>query len=328
MASRKDSGGGSLEGLEQAATFGGPGWQPRQAEHADELAQGRHWAPYRVCSEVSRLQAVLLAWPGPELDVGERPDRHLMLGRVSVPAIQRQAQAIAAFFRSQGVRVHLHRPASAPPPNYVFMRDLFMMTPQGAVLGRPAGIQRAGEERWAAEALALAGVPILRTLTGRATFEGADALWLRPDLVLLATGLRTNERGAAQVTEVLNQQGVQVERLVLPATGIQHLLGMVTPLDFDLAAVHGGKADEPTLRRLGELGLDCLVLQPDDELLHRRSNNFVALAPREVVMPAGCPRTRALFEERSVTCHELDVGEYVKAAGALGCLTGILAREV
>ncbi|MFH1465217.1 MAG: arginine deiminase family protein [Pseudomonadota bacterium] len=309
-----------------AASFGGPGWQPRATTHAEEVAAGRLWAPYRVRSEVAPLEAVLLAWPGQELALEGDPDAHLMLAPVSVPAIQRQAAAVAEFFRGQGVRVHLARPASPPPPNFIFQRDLFFMTPEGAVLGRPAGVQRAGEERFTAEALALAGVPILRTLTGQATFEGADALWLRPDLVLLGLGTRTNAAGADQVEAVLAEQGVTLRRTELPRTGVQHLLGVLTPVDTDLCLVHGGHASEAQLGLLRDLCIEPLVLPPGPELTHGRSNNVVALAPRRVVMPAGCPQSRALLEAHGVICFELDVGEYVKAAGALGCLTGVLSR--
>jgi N-dimethylarginine dimethylaminohydrolase len=311
---------------DQAASFGGPGWRVRSASHAEDLLEGRLWSPYRVASEVGRLEAVLLAWPGPELDVGDDPDAHLMIGRVNVARIQRQARDIADYYRSHGVRVHTHRPARRPPPNYVFMRDLFMMTPEGAVLGRPAGLQRAGEERWAAEALALAGVPILRTLRGGATFEGADALWISPQLVLLGTGVRTNHEAAQQLEDLLSELGVRLERVPLPRTGVQHLLGVVNLIDSDLAAINGAKADTRLLDRLGDLGVQPIVIPPGEELLDRRSNNFVTMAPRWVVMPSDCTATRDQLEAHGVRCDELDVSEYVKAAGALGCLTGILSR--
>lgn len=311
---------------EAAASFGGPGWQVRSASHAEDVADGCRWAPYRVSSEVTRLEAVLLAWPGLELDVGDDPDAHLMLGRVNVARIQRQARTIADYYRGHGVRVHFHRPAQRPPPNYVFMRDLFMMTPEGAVLGRPAGVQRAGEERWAAEALALAGVPILRTMRGGATFEGADALWVSPRRVLLGTGVRTNTQAARQLDSVLAELGVELECVPLPRTGVQHLLGVVNLIDQDLAAINGAKADPTLLARLEALGIQAVVIPPGEELLDRRSNNFVTMAPRWIIMPAGCPATRAQLEARGVRCDELEVGEYVKAAGALGCLTGVLSR--
>ena len=44
-------------------------------------------------------------------------------------------------------------------------------------------------------------------------------------------------------------------------------------------------------------------------------------------MPAGNPRTQAYFESLGINCHTVDVSELRKAAGAVGCLTGIVERE-
>jgi N-dimethylarginine dimethylaminohydrolase len=54
--------------------------------------------------------------------------------------------------------------------------------------------------------------------------------------------------------------------------------------------------------------------------------NFVTLAPRHLLMPAGCPRTRARYEARGIRVEEVDVSEYLLAAGGIGCATGVLAR--
>jgi N-dimethylarginine dimethylaminohydrolase len=63
-------------------------------------------------------------------------------------------------------------------PNLIFMRDLFLMTPEGVLLGRPASTVRAGEERWAQLGLARAGVPLVGAIRGVGSFEVADALWV------------------------------------------------------------------------------------------------------------------------------------------------------
>ena len=153
--------------LDAAATHGGAGWLARTATHAEEIAAGELWSPYSVRSEVAPLQAVLLSWPGEELALDGDPDEQLMLEPVDVPAIQAQAEGLQAAYESAGVRVHLFRPDTPPPPNLIFMRDLFFMTPEGAILARPAALQRAGEERFAARALTAAGVPILGTAAER-----------------------------------------------------------------------------------------------------------------------------------------------------------------
>jgi N-dimethylarginine dimethylaminohydrolase len=54
--------------------------------------------------------------------------------------------------------------------------------------------------------------------------------------------------------------------------------------------------------------------------------NFVTLGPRHVLMPAGCPLTRATYEAAGISCQEVEIEELLKAAGGMGCLTGILSR--
>ena len=53
---------------------------------------------------------------------------------------------------------------------------------------RPASTVRAGEERYVAAALGALGVPILMSVHGNGTFEGADAMWAAPDLCFVADG--------------------------------------------------------------------------------------------------------------------------------------------
>ena len=55
--------------------------------------------------------------------------------------------------------------------------------------------------------------------------------------------------------------------------------------------------------------------------------NLVTLGPRQVLMAAGNPNTQGFLESLGVTCHTVEVDELGKAAGAIGCLTGILHRK-
>ena len=56
--------------------------------------------------------------------------------------------------------------------------------------------------------------------------------------------------------------------------------------------------------------------------------NGVVLGPREWVMPEGCPGIREKLEHEGVKVHALAVDAYVQAAGALGCLTSVIRREL
>ena len=122
----------------------------------------------------------------------------------------------------------------------MFCADLFFLTPEGAILGRPASTVRAGEERWVARRLADLGVPIVRSVRGQGTFEGADAMWLDARTVLVGRGLRTNAEGVRQVTATLAEMGVQAIAVDLP-WGAMHLMGTLRIADRDLAIAWPGR---------------------------------------------------------------------------------------
>lgn len=293
-------------GTERPSTLRGLGWAHRVATHAEEMAEGQLWAGFHVGSEVAPLQAVLLTWPSDGLAYEGDPRDWLMAARPDLERMREQAQALADFYLGLGVAVHWLRAADKAPPNLIFARDLFFMTPEGAILGRMAARQRAGEERYAQLALATAGVPILASPRGAATFEGADALWVRPDRVLVGIGNRTNRAGFDLVARVLAEQGVLALAVDLPGT-VQHLLGAMNLYDADHAVTTDAT---PSLRgALMEAGIREVEFEPDEEVRLGRALNFVTLAPGEVLMPAGAPRTRARLEVLGVRVHERPVGE-------------------
>jgi arginine deiminase len=306
-----------------AAAYGGAGWSPRTTSLRQEM--GDVWGPWGIASEWGPLQAVLLHRPGVEVEGLADPDAAQMLAPVDSVAMRRDHDALAEAYRRAGVAVHYLEPSTTPPPNTLFVRDLFFTTPEGAILARPASTVRAGEERHVARRLAELGLPILRSVRGSGTFEGADALWVDEKTVLLATGLRTNAEGATQVESLLREMGVEVIRVGLPY-GAMHLLGVINFADRDLAVAWPGRVPYQAVEAVRER--DCEVLWLPDEVEARQGMalNFVALGPRRVLMPAGCPLTRATYEAVGISCQEVEIGELLKAAGGMGCLTGILSR--
>lgn len=311
--------------LSRPATYGGPGWHPRQSSLSTEIAEGIIWRPCGYRSESSRLTDVVLSWPGAELEFSCPPDAMLMLDRINLAAIRRQTEGLVSFYESQGITVHLVRP-NLPPPNFLFQRDLFWATPSGIVLARPAALQRAGEERFAAEALSRIGVPIVMHFRGTATFEGADALWLDPKTVLLGTGVRTNTEAARQLTPFLAELDIELFQIPLPEKS-QHLLGIINPVASDLAVVHGGKITQDLTDILQAKNITTILLEDDAELNSQMGMNFVTLSPGKIVMPTGAPAVKCRLEDHGIEVHQIDIGEYLKAAGGLACLTGILRRD-
>jgi arginine deiminase len=304
-----------------SAAYGGPGWSPRTGSLRDDI--GTVWASCGSDSEWRPLRAVLLHRPGGELDVVD-PDGAQLLERLVVARAAAQHAAMAAACRSEGVAVHYVEPAVASP-NLMFCADLFFMTPAGAILARPASTVRAGEERWVARRLADLGVPILRSVAGRGTFEGADAMWLDERTVMIGRGLRTNEEGATQVAATLAEQGVAAVVVQLPP-GAMHLMGQLRIVARDLAFVRRGRLDDDALAALRAHGYDVHFF-PDEAELASFAHNFVVLSPRRILMPDGNPVSQRCYEALGVACATVAVDELAKAAGAIGCLTGVLQRD-
>jgi len=311
---------------ETPATFGGSGWTARQGTHAEDVRSGALWHPCGVWDEWSPLESVLLSRPSAVFATPGDPEEWLMLSWPDLEQLQREHARVRDFFESQGVEVHVHQPSTPPPPNYLFMRDLVFMTPEGAIVGRPASAARAAEARFAQAALAELGVPVIASLRGMATMEGADCLWLDAQTVLVGEGIRTNAAGVRSVSEALAPMGVTVCTVPVPP-GAQHLLGVMVPLDRDLAVVDVDRVSPRLAGLLADHGVRTIAVPANEENRGRRGMNGVVLGPREWVMPSGCPGIRAQLEKEGVKVHELGVDAAVQAAGALGCLTAVIRRR-
>ena len=309
--------------LVNAAAYGGPGWSPRTASMRDEI--GSLWAPCGIDSEWAPLQSVLLHRPGPELAAAD-PDAAQQLDAIDAALAAAQHDSLAAAYQAEGVTVHYVDPQGSPPPNLMFVADLLFMTPAGAIVGRPASTVRAGEERWIARRLAEIGIPILRTVGGQGVFEGADAAWLDGHTVLVATGLRTNVEGAAQVAATLAELDVDVVHVGLPF-GAMHLMGTLRCTGPDLVITWHGRVPFAAVEALRARGYRVLFLPDEEETSRRSALNFVTLGPHRILMPAGSPTTRAFYEAAGIACHQVAIDELAKAAGGIGCMTGVLHRE-
>lgn len=283
------------------------------------------WSPRVVNSEHGSLFEVLLALPDPGLrpvtdpaTVGHRAsvDFRLLGEELMRLAICFESLNIGVRFLSAGV----HCGGETSAYNRMLVRDLFTMTPQGAIVARMAGIARAGSERHVARTLALLNVPILRTISGDATFEGADLIWGRSDVAFVGTGRHTNAAGFAQVSVTLREQGVRAIEVPLPDR-VTHLQDLVQIVDSDLAVVQAHASAELRDRLCG-FGMALVELPEDLEGM-----NFVVVGPRTVVVPSGSPGVTAALRRAGVAvAAELEASELVKTTGGIASATGILWR--
>jgi N-dimethylarginine dimethylaminohydrolase len=304
------------------AAYGGTGWSPRTTSLREEI--GRVWGACGLYDEWGPLRAVLLHRPGPELAVTD-PDSAQLLEPVDPERAAAEHDALAKAYGAEGILVHFVEPAGVPTPNLMFCADLFIMTPEGAIVGRPASTVRAGEERWVARRLADLGIPIVRTVRGDGTFEGADATWLDARTVVVGRGLRTNAEGAAQVAAILGDMGVAAIPVDLP-WGAMHLMGVLRIANRDLAIAWPGRLAVQAVEALRGRGYRVLFLPEAPAPDRSTALNFVTLAPGRILMAEGYPIFERFFEKAGLACRTTPVAELRRAAGGIGCLTGILER--
>jgi len=307
-----------------SAAYGGEGWQPRVRSLREEI--GSIWHSCGVNNEWAALRAILVHEPGEELLTLPDPNSVQMLALVDVTIAQLKQRALVKEYQNAGVKVYYVNPSEHFFPNQMFAADLFFMTPEGAVLARPASVIRAGEERWVARRLSDLGVPILGSIHGRGKFEGADAAWLNRNTVLVGRGFRTNDEGAEQLSGLLRTIGVKVIYVQMPK-GIMHLMGMLRFADGDLCITRPEASKSAVREALRSHGYKVVSAPDELENIKTMALNFVTLRPRDILMPAGNPVTQSFYENLGITCHTVNVNELIKAAGAVGCLTGILERD-
>lgn len=308
----------------KVAAHGGAGWSARKKSLRDEI--GEIWRACGVESEWSHLKAVLMHRPGHEIETVADANKALMLD-VPNPLLARcQHDSLVAAYRNAGITVFYVEPCSTPPPNQMFVADLFFMTPEGAVLARPASTVRAGEERFVAQKLAELHIPILRCVRGRGVFEGADAAWIDSTTVILGTGLRTNVEGAVQVKSLLQEMGIKVIKVILPE-GAMHLMGTLRVVDRDLAVCWRTRIPQVAVKALRDHGYDVVYVPDEKEATQGMALNFVTLGPKQILMPTGNPITQSFYEDIGIKSATVKVDELHKAAGGVACLTGVLERE-
>ncbi len=309
-----------------SSAYGGAGWSGRTRSLRQEI--GDLWTACGIDSEWARLRSVLLHRPGDELAASaEDADAVQMLAAVDVAIAQAEHDAMAEAYRANGVTVHYVEPEGAVAPNQMFCADLMFMTPEGLILARPASTVRAGEERQVARRVAALGMPILKGLSGTATFEGADAMWLNSGNVIIGHGPRTNSEAIEQIAMVLDEIGVDTLAVDMPY-GTMHLMGMLRFADRDLAIAWPRRTPHVAVLALRGHGYEVAFLPETDDSSMNRAMNFVTLGPRRILMNAGYGEIQSFFEGLGITCVTVEARELIKAAGGFGCLTGVLHREL
>jgi N-dimethylarginine dimethylaminohydrolase len=287
----------------------------------------RLWGDWGLCSEASRLEAVLLREPGREIENVDPVEARFREAITNPEKAREQHRRLAEVFKSNNVRVYYIEDMDVNCPNGYFVHDQFAMTPEGAILSRPALRIRRGEIKYTAKTLISLNIPIIRTIHGHGLFEGADLKWINEEAVVIGIGERTNIEGARQVMETLQAIGVK-EFIKLPVPESQvHVDGLFNIISHDLAILSPWHVPHEFVKKIREYGFEVVEVKSLKEATIDLAANIVALEPNKIVMALnGGEETKKYLREIGVKIVEVDVSELMKGGGSISCMTGRLKR--
>lgn len=280
----------------------------------------------------ARLLRVLMRRPGASLKAADPADWHYGPTFDAEKAV-RQYDEFAGLIEGAGAEILWIEDTGDGLADAMFTQDPSLMTDHGAVLLRMGKPLRRGETALHEQAYRQAGIPILGRIEEPGTVEGGDCVWLDSRTLIVGRGVRSNEEGIRQLSRMLSPHGFEVLGFDLPLwqgeEACLHLMSVISPLAADLALVFAPLLPAPFYQLLKHRGIH-LIEAPADEFhaSNGLSLNVLPLRPKDVVMIAGFPKTKAAMEEAgcTVTTFEGDA-LCIACEGGPTCLNRPVLRQ-
>jgi N-dimethylarginine dimethylaminohydrolase len=256
--------------------------------------------------------------------------QHLnFLGKPDIEIAAEEYKSFEAALQQHGTEIHYLPEDDSVNMDSIYCRDASIATNGGMIIcnmGKPA---RANEPLAEKKAYEANGIPVLGSITAPGTLEGGDVAWLDEHTLAVGHTYRTNEEGIRQLTAFLQPLGVTVITVPLPhykgTSDVFHLMSILSPVDTNLAVVYSPLM--PIVFRNLLLQRGYQLIEVPDEEFESMGCNVLALAPRECLMVAGNPKTKAALEKAGCKVTEYKGEEIsVKGGGGPTCLTRPLLR--
>ena len=280
-------------------------------------------------SMVAPLQTVLVRRPDEAFGAADPLLWHYA-GQPYLPLAQSEHDAFVNTLLGNGVEVVYHAEPLPDHADAIFVHDPVLMTDRGAIILHMGKPLRIGEEAAMEATLRRLGVPIHYRLSGEATAEGGDLLWLDERTLCVGLGFRTNAAGFAQLGEALVGSGVELVPVQLPyfegPEACLHLMSIISMVDDDLAVIYRPLLPVPFYRLL--VDRDIRLVDVDDEEFVTMGTNVLAIGPRNCLMLERNHMTRAALEEAGCRVATYRGDEMsLKTEGGATCLTRPILRS-
>jgi N-dimethylarginine dimethylaminohydrolase len=277
---------------------------------------------------VAPLRRALVKRPGAAFGRAFQDPALGFMHAVDLPRAQGEHDAFVDLLVRLGVEVDgLGAESGSADDIYTF--DPLLVADRGAIALRSGRASRRVETPVLAGWMTGHGIPTLGTIEAPGTVDGGDTFWLRPDLLCIGRGLRTNAAGARQLAALATAAGGEGRVFDLPywhgPDELLHLLSVISPVADDLAVVYEPLLPIGLWELLRDLGIRLLPV-PDEEFA-TLGCNILAIRPGVVVVASGNPRTRRALEAAGCEVHAFEAAEIgLNGGGGPTCLTRPILR--
>ncbi|OBQ67601.1 dimethylarginine dimethylaminohydrolase family protein [Mesorhizobium erdmanii] len=215
----------------------------------------------------------------------------------------------------------------------VFTHDPSLMTDRGALIlsmGKPL---RAGEPSLHEETYTRLGIPILGRVEAPGQVEGGDCVWLDARTLVIGRGVRSNQEGIQQLSNLLTPLGISVYGFDLPLwqgeEACLHLMSVISPLADDLALVHSPLLPAPFYQMLKARNIRLVEGDAEEfAASNGLSLNVLPTSPFKVIAVAGFPKTKAAMEAAGCTVEIFEADALcIACEGGPTCLTRPILRQ-
>lgn len=252
---------------------------------------------------MSKFQKVIAKTPGKSYVEGLTTSD---LGKPDYEILLVQHEAYVEALKKCGVEVTLLS-ASEEFPDSTFVEDAAVLTAEFAVITNPGAESRNGEIV-EIESVLKDFYDKFHYIKSPGTLDGGDILQA-DNKFYIGISERTNEEGARQLKEILENEGF--EATIIPLQKFFHLKTGIAYLGNNKMVVAGEFVDHPAFD-----SYDKIVITDADEYSANciRVNDYV-------IIPKGYSETKRKINEAGYETIELDMSEVQKQDGGLSCLS-------
>jgi N-dimethylarginine dimethylaminohydrolase len=244
-----------------------------------------------------------------------------------------QHEALVRMVTKSGATVEWIEDRADGLADSVFTHDPSLMTNRGALILSMGKALRHPEPALHEETYKRLGIPVLGRVEAPGQVEGGDCVWIDDRTLAIGRGVRTNQAGIQQVSNILSPLGVEVYGFDLPLwqgeEACLHLMSVISPLADDLALVFAPLLPAAFYQMLRARGIT--LVDGDAGEFHASNGlslNVLPTSPRQVIAVAGFPKTKAAMEAAGCAVETFEADALcIACEGGPTCLTRPILRQ-